>query len=73
MHDIDLVDNEIGVLFGAGKIASVLGTDERKVRRLLKEGQIKGARKIGSQWTITVRTLLRNFSDDAVPKPRLVK
>lgn len=55
--------SEIGdmELYNVEEVAEKLGMAERTVRKLLREGEIKG-RKLGKRWYVTSKWLQEYFS-----------
>jgi hypothetical protein len=52
-------------LWGCKEIGKPIDRSEQQTRYLLETGRIKSAKKIGHQWTVNERALLKEFGADA--------
>ena len=55
--------NPVGIIWGAEEIGRAIGKSKRQAFHLLELGQLKGAKKVGGRWAITVRALMANFEE----------
>lgn len=56
---------DLGLIWGARKIAETLGVTERQGFHMLASGDIPGAKQIGRRWVVSRRALERFFEGEA--------
>jgi hypothetical protein len=59
--DLEVLANDLAIIWGAANIGSVLGLRPSQTFHMLASGQLKGAKKIGGKWCICQRALVANF------------
>ena len=59
--------SRVPVLITAAELAVLLSGNEKAVRRLLVDGEIPGAKKVGGKWLIERDTFRRHFEGDYSP------
>lgn len=62
--NLDHLENDLQVLWGAAAIGAVIGRTKRQTYHMLTRGELKGAKLIGGRWCITREALRAIFGDE---------